>query len=373
MILLTSALFGCSAGVGADVNSPSQAGSSTNTFGIAVAPLYDENTVASLYEQTIPAVVEIETVRQIDQNISGPFQFQIPIPEQRGQGSGFFIDGEGHILTNNHVVESAKTVRVILHNGEELDAQVVGTDPQNDMALLKVNTGETGKITFLPMGNSDNVRPGQMAVAMGSPYGLEGSITVGIVSGLGRSLPSDSSRTIVDVIQTDAAINPGNSGGPLLNSKGEVIGINTAIEANASSIGFAIPINMAKLQLPALLKGGELKSPWLGIEATAVDSELASKLGLPVDSGVYIINVVKGSPAEEVGLVKSALDNQGEPTGGGDVITAVDGVPVTKVEDLLSYFNRKQPGDKVSLSIYRGYNQITVPVELGEWGVVAEP
>jgi S1-C subfamily serine protease len=371
IMLLTTVLAGCSASSGTEIASPSQPGNSSNTFGIAVSPLYDENTVTSLYAQTIPAVVEIVTVREASQNIPGPFQFNVP--SQRGQGSGFFIDGEGHILTNNHVVENAKTVTVTIHNGKEVEAKVVGTDPQNDLALLEVNTSEICKINFLPLGNSDNIRPGQMAVAMGSPYGLEGSVTVGVISGLGRSLPSASSRTIVNVIQTDAAINPGNSGGPLLNSKGEVIGINTAIEAAAISIGFAIPINMAKLQLPVLLKGGEVKSPWLGIEATAIDHELANKLGLPVESGVYIVNIIKGSPAENAGLTAGGRDSQGEPTGGGDIITAVDNVPVTKVEDLLSYFNSKRPGDKVLLSVYRGDKQITVSVELGEWGEQALP
>ncbi len=369
VMLLTVVLAGCATSGEAKVIPPSQGGSNTNTFGTAVSPLYDENTVVSLYEQTIPAVVEIETIREIDPNISGSFQFNVP--NQRGQGSGFFIDAEGHILTNNHVVENAKTVNVTLHNDKKLEAKVVGTDQQNDLALLEVSISEVDKVTFLPLGNSDNIRPGQMAVAMGSPYGLEGSVTVGIISGVGRSLSSATSRTIVNVIQTDAAINPGNSGGPLLNSKGEVIGINTAIEAAASSIGFAVPINTAKLQLPALLKGGEVKSPWLGIEATAIDHELASTLGLPVESGVYIVGVVKDSPAEKAGLkAASARDSQGQPASGGDIITAVDNVPVVKVEDLLSYFNNKKPGEKVSLLIYRGNQQITVSVELGEWGKV---
>jgi S1-C subfamily serine protease len=367
IMLLTAVLVGCSASGEIKITPPPQAGSNSNTFGsTVVSPLYDENTVVSLYERCIPAVVQIETVREVGPGTLGPFQFNVP--DQRGQGSGFFIDGEGHILTNNHVVENAKTVDVVLHNGKKLEAKVVGTDPQNDLALLQVSTAELDKTTFLPLGNSDSIKPGQMAIAMGSPYGLEGSVTVGVVSGVGRSLPSDSSRTIVNVIQTDAAINPGNSGGPLLNSQGEVIGINTAIEVSSSSIGFAVPINTAKSRLPALLEGGEVKSPWLGIEGMQIDHELASKLGLPVESGVYITGVVKGSPAEKAGLIESGRNSQKEPTKGGDLITAVDNVPVAKVEDLISYFDSKKPGDKVSLSIYRGGKQITISVELGEWG-----
>lgn len=366
VILLAGVVAGCSAGSTTTVTPPSQAISSLPVAGpAAVSPVYDENTVVSLYQRSIPAVVEIDTVIAARSGSYSPFQFNTPT--QKGLGSGFFIDAEGHILTNNHVVENAKTVTVTLHNGDKIEAKVVGTDPQNDLALLQVNATEVGKITFLPLSNSDNVKPGQMAIAMGSPYGLEGSVTVGIVSGVGRSLPSASSRTIVNMIQTDAAINPGNSGGPLLNSRGEVIGINTAIEASGSRIGFAIPIKTAASLMPALLQGGEVKSPWLGIQGTAIDRELATRLGLAVDHGAYIIGVAKGSPAEKAGLKESGLDNNREPASGGDIITAVDNVPVVKIEDLISYLNGKKPGDKVTLSVYRGNQQTTVSVELGEW------
>lgn len=366
IMLLTVVVAGCA--IGSEIQSipPAPAGSNPPVSGTTVvSPLYDENTVVSLYERSIPAVVEIVTVLEAGSRAVGPSQ---DVPSERGQGSGFFIDGEGHILTNYHVVEKAKTVNIGLHNNTRVEAKIVGTDPQNDMALLQVNISDVGKITFLPLGNSDNVKPGQMAIAMGSPYGLEGSVTVGVISGVGRSLPGSTSRTIVNVIQTDAAINPGNSGGPLFNSKGEVIGINTAIEASARRIGFAIPINNAKLRLPLLLKGGEVKSPWLGIEGRAIDQEFASRLGLSVKSGVYVVSVFPGSPAEKVGLKESGRNTQREPNAGGDIITAVDNVPLTKVEDMLSYFNGKKPGDKVSLAIYRGNQQMTVSVELGEWG-----
>jgi S1-C subfamily serine protease len=367
IMLLATVLTGCTASDESKITSPSQGGSNPSTFGTAViSPLYDENTVVSLYDRNIPAVVEIETVLETTPGTFGPFQFNIP--NQRGQGSGFFIDGEGHILTNNHVVENAKTVSVTLHNSKKVEAKVVGTDPQNDLALLQVSIDKLDKVTFLPLGDSDNIKPGQMAIAMGTPYGLEGSVTVGVISGVGRSLSSAASRTIVDVIQTDAAINPGNSGGPLLNSKGEVIGINTAIESSSSSIGFAVPINTAKSRLPALLQGGEVKSPWMGIEGMQIDHELASMLGLPVESGVYITRVVPGGPAEKAGLIGSGSNSQNEPVRGGDIITAVDNVSVAKVEDLISYFNGKKPGDKVTLSIYRGEKQISVLVELQEWG-----
>ena len=371
LVVLLLLIIGVAAGCATSpvvVTPPSQTSSIPPISSSPVSSVYDENTVTALYERSIPAVVEINTVVAASSSSSWPFQSNTPA--RRGQGSGFFIDGEGHILTNNHVVDNAKTVTVVLHNGKKIEAKVVGTDPQNDLALLQVSPDKLDARAYLPLGNSDTLKPGQMAIAMGSPYGLEGSVTVGVVSGVGRSLPSlpaGASRTMVNVIQTDAAINPGNSGGPLLNSRGEVIGINTAMEVSASRVGFAIPINTAATLLPALLRGGELKSPWLGIQGAAIDRELASKLGLPVERGVYIIGVLKGSPAEKAGLKESGVDDAGQPVVGGDIITAVDNVPVTKTENLLSYFNGKKPGDKVTLSLYRGNQQLTIAVELGEW------
>ncbi len=263
--------------------------------------------------------------------------------------------------------ENAKSVSIILHNGDELDATIVGTDPQSDLAIISVDPTKVGTITVMTLGDSDGVRPGQMAIAMGSPYGLEGSITVGVVSGLGRALSSVTSRTIPNMIQTDAAINPGNSGGPLLNSKGEVVGINTAIEASSAGIGFAIPINTAKARLSALLAGGELKAAWLGITGMALDKTLADKIGLTISKGVYVISTTPGSPAEKAGLKGSGQDAQGVPNKGGDIITAVDGVSVGKVEDMLTYFNTKKPGDTVTLTINRDGKDTQVKATLGEW------
>jgi serine protease Do len=367
LLLVMSTLTGCTAAKSeVEAVIPPSSSSAANTSGApAVSSLFDENTVVALYERTIPAVVEIQSVFENVARFPNPFGFEMP--KQTGAGSGFFIDGEGHILTNNHVVDKAKSLKVILSNDKMADVTVVSTDRQNDLALLKVNTTNIDKIVYLPLGNSDSIKPGQMAVAIGSPYGLEGSVTVGVVSGLGRSLPGASGRSITNVIQTDAAINPGNSGGPLLNSRGEVIGINTAIEASSNRIGFAIPINTAKSLLPAMLKGGEIKSPWLGIEGTNINDDLTKKLGLSVKSGAYIIGVVTGSPAEKAGLQAGGRNSQNEPAAGGDVIVAVDNIPVSKIEDMLSYFNKKRPGDKVSLTLSRGDKQVVIPVELGEW------
>jgi S1-C subfamily serine protease len=365
-VLVLVLAFGasCVTQSGTGTANPPQTAGSTSVPAIAVS-VFDENTIVALYERAIPAVVKIETVVGGGTQNFGPFQFSVPV--QKGQGSGFFIDNEGHILTNNHVVDNANSVTIILSDGKTVNAKVIGTDKQNDLALLKVDTSGLGNTSYLTLGNSDNIKPGQMAIALGSPYGLDGSITVGVVSGIGRSLPTDNDRTLVNVIQTDAAINPGNSGGPLLNSSGEVIGINTAIEANASSIGFAIPINTAKSILPTLKQGGEIKNAWLGIQGVALDKDIADKLGLPVDSGVYIVGVLPDSPAEKAGLVESGVNNQQQPTTGGDIVVAIDGNKVTKVEDLINYLNGKKPGDKVVLDVYRGKDKIQVTVELGEW------
>lgn len=328
---------------------------------VAAAPLFDETVTTTLYEQCIPAVVQIESVSELITRL--PFNIK---PNQEGLGSGFFIDAQGHILTNNHVIDGASEVKVVLEDGTKLDATVVGTDKHNDLALLQIDASKAGAIKYLPLGDSDTVKPGQMSIALGSPYGLQGSITVGVVSGVGRSIPGSADRTMTNIIQTDAAINPGNSGGPLLNSKGDVIGINTAIEYNANGVGFAVPVNTAKTMLPELLKGGPVKTAWLGIEGTPVTRELAEKLKLKAEKGVYVVNVLSDSPAEKAGLVK-ADDGGNEPGPGGDIITAVDGKAVASVQDMLSYFNGKRPGDKVTLSVIRGDQQISVPVELGEW------
>jgi len=342
-----------------EVNLPSSAAA------VQVAPLFDESATISLYEKCIPAVVQVESVASAPAPFLSPFG--LDIPKMRGQGSGFLIDAEGHILTNNHVVDKVSTVQVFLSDGTQLEGKVIGTDPNNDIALLQVDAAKIPSLAYLVLADSGKVKPGQMAVALGSPFGLQGSITVGIVSGIGRSIPGSSSRNMTGIIQTDAAINPGNSGGPLLNSHGEVIGINTAIEASANGVGFAVPIDTAKKILPELLKGGSIKTPWLGIEGMPVSKDLVDRLKLKTEKGVYVVGVMTGSPAEKAGLVESGRNSQNEATAGGDIITAIDSTPVARVEDMLSYFNGKKPGDTVTLSVQRGDQQISVPVALGEW------
>lgn len=365
MIIAVFLLAGCATAAGAAQTATVYKSSSASSA-VQPATLFDEATVMSLYDQAITAVVQVETVIELPLSRL-PSQFGLNMPKRTGQGSGFLIDEQGHIVTNNHVVEGASSVQVVLSDGTELDGKVVGTDPSNDIALVKADVSRIAGAPFLPLGDSDKVKPGQMAIALGSPYGLQGSVTVGVISGIGRSLPGTNSRTITDIIQTDAAINPGNSGGPLLNSSGEVVGINTAIEASANGVGFAVPVNTLKSRLPGLLKGGAIKTAWLGIEGMPVSKEMAERLKLTVDKGVYVVSVMPDSPAKRADLVAGGKDSQNEPAAGGDIITAIDRKPVTNVQDILSYLNGKAPGDKVTLSILRGGQNISVAVELGEW------
>lgn len=319
---------------------------------------FSESVVQGIYDASIPAVVKIEIVQGGTSN--APFS-------QTGQGSGFLVTSQGEILTNFHVVQGADRLTVVLQGGKRLRGQVEGTDPANDLALVKVNTVDVQGITPLVLGDSSQVKPGQLAIAIGSPFGLQGSVTVGVVSGVGRSLPSVTRRPILGMIQTDAAIFPGNSGGPLLDSKGEVIGINTAVATRGSeNLGFAVPSNTAKTDLTRLSSGAQIKRPWLGVSLVALDSENSALAKGQTDKGVYVVDVVDGSPAQQAGL-RPGKDASGQPAPGGDVIVAVDGKAVTAVDDLIGFLNTKQPGEQVTLTVLRDGKRISVTVKLAPW------
>jgi len=332
--------------------------------GVAATPvserieLFDEGLVQQLYESAIKSVVKIEVV----QGQPGSFSFG-----GRGQGSGFLVSSQGEILTNYHVVQGASRVTIVLEDGTRLPGEVAGTDPANDLALVRVAKDAVKSITPLVLGDSALVKPGQLAVALGNPYGFQGSVTVGVVSGVNRSLPSITRRPILGMIQTDAAIFPGNSGGPLLSSRGEVIGINTAVTTEGTErLGFAVPSNTARSVLARLSAGATIKRPWLGVSLLTLDSDRAESAGLTVRRGVYLVDVVAGSPAEQAGL-RPGRTAAGQPAPGGDVIVAADGRPVATVDDLISYFNGKQPGDTVTLTLLREGKEVQVTVKLAEW------
>ncbi len=352
-----------------------------------------EQAFVNIYEHVNPSVVNIQVVIQPDTTGDSqttpfpelppgfefpPFQFQPPeTGPQTALGSGFVYDKKGHIITNNHVVANADKITVIFADDTEASATLVGTDPDSDLAVIKVDV-DPEKLVPVQFGDSDALKVGQIVVAIGNPFGLEGSMTTGIVSGLGRLLPagavtpSGQRFSIPDVIQTDAAINPGNSGGPLLNLKGEVIGVNTAITSpvrGSSGIGYAVPSNIVTQVVPELIEKGHVEHPWLGISGTTLSAELAEAMGLDHDQrGVLVVEVVANSPADKADLRGS--DTQVTIDGlqarvGGDVIVGIDEHPVEEFDDLLAYIVREtKVGQTVVLDILRDGEPMQVEVTL---------
>ena len=344
----------------------------------------DQAALSALYDQIAPSVVNIsvEAVRDTAQlpDIPG---FQLPegTPNQpqRGEGSGWIYDNDGHIVTNNHVVDGATKVVVNFSNGFWADAEVVSTDPQADLAVVKVTPPAGVDWKPLSLADDNAVKVGHMVLALGNPFGLENTMTTGIVSALGRSFPvgafGESRYSLPDVIQTDAAINPGNSGGPLLNLNGELVGVNFAIESAAGSnsgVGFAIPVSIVKRVVPELIKGSQYNYAYLGLQGNTITPELASALGLEDNKlGVYVSSVVPGGPAEKGG-VKGGSETITTADGaelqkGGDIVTTIDDQPVHRFEDLVSFLVTKAaPGQTITLTVLRDGAEQKVSVELGQ-------
>jgi S1-C subfamily serine protease len=328
------------------------------------APAYDaeeQNNIA-IYKKVLPSVVNITSTTLV-------FDFFYGTVPQQGQGSGFILDKSGHILTNFHVVEGAnRGIEVMLSNKRRYPARVVGTDKVHDLALLQIDAPDLQAVT---LADSSQLNVGQKVYAIGNPFGLSGTMTRGIISSI-RSIRNQDGAPIEDAIQTDAAINPGNSGGPLLNSSGEVIGINTMILSNSdqnAGIGFAIPINTAKAVLADLIRYGKVKRPELGISSYPIGPDLASQMGLAADSGVLIQQVSPGGAAERAGLrggnEQAYVGNQPIVLG-GDLIVAVDGHEITDPEDISAIMDKHQAGDTVSVTIVRGKKQMTLKLVLEE-------
>lgn len=326
------------------------------------APLDDEeqNNI-SVYHKNIDSVVNI-TSRAV------AFDFFYGLVPQEGQGSGFIIDKEGHILTNYHVIADARQVEVTLHNRKKYRATVVGNDRSHDLAVIQIKAPD---LASMVLGDSRNLQIGQKVYAIGNPFGLSGTLTNGIVSSI-RSVQEPDGVTIDEAIQTDAAINPGNSGGPLLNWHGEVIGINTLIASNvgqSAGIGFAIPINTAKAVLNDLVTLGRVRRPALGVRTIPITPELADQMGLAADSGLLIVQVLPGGAAERAGLRggnERAYIGNIPITVGGDLIVAIDGHEVQDQQDLSQVMNNHRSGDTVRITIYRGKRKMDVDATLGE-------
>ncbi len=316
--------------------------------------LYNQDTVNSIYTNASPAVVEIVVSESSN---AGFFGRNI----QQGEGSGFLIDTSGNILTNNHVIDGATSITVKLNNGQTTTGKVVGTDSVSDLALVNIDPSVVSGVAPLTLGDSSLVKIGQLAVAIGSPLGYQNTVTVGVISGLNRTI---STSSYTGMIQTDAALNPGNSGGPLLDANGSVIGINTAVETGSDGIGFAVPSNVATQDLANLKAGKTIEHAWIGIAGRNLTASLAQSLNLSVQQGAYVVSVVADSPAAAAGLKAASTGANGTTGTGGDVITAIDGKSVATVQDLSSYIATKSVGDTVTLTVVRDGNTISVQVTL---------
>src|SRR5665648_631151 len=325
------------------------------------------NSIADIAERVGPAVVNIDTVRMVDQN--SPFFSEDPIFRQffgdqfknysktipqKGTGSGFIISQKGYILTNEHVIHKAEKITVTLSDGREFDGKVIGSDLDSDIAIVKI---ESDDLPIVALGDSDKLRVGEIVVAIGNPYGLQQTVTMGVVSAEDRSIPVEE-HTYRNFIQTDAAINPGNSGGPLLNTKGEVVGINTAIIPFAQGIGFAIPINIAKKNIDDLINFGKVLRSWLGVYIQEVTPEIAKQFNQTEAMGVLVGDVVKNSPAEAAGIKT------------GDIIKKVNNEEVNSPEELQNKIGNIEIGKEANIEIVRNSETISFVVKIGEMPTV---
>ena len=324
-------------------------------------PLYSKGlSLIEIFEKSESGVVRVNIQRNEEVTGAG------------GLGSGFVFDKNGHIITNAHVIDDAKKVIVTFLDGRSYNAEIIGTDEFTDLAVIKVDA-DLSLLHPLTLGDSSNLKVGEPIAAIGNPFGLSGSMTSGIISQLGRLLPSGAGYSIPDVIQTDAAINPGNSGGPLLNMRSEIVGINTAIQSTTgefTGVGFAIPSQTVAKIVPTLIEEGEYKHPWIGISGRDIDPDLAKVLDLKDAVGFLVVTVVENSPASKAGLIGSeeTIEVQGiSYPMGGDIILSVDGIDVRKIDDILIHLQRaKTVGDEMVLEILRDGRTTNITITLQE-------
>ena len=327
--------------------------------GPPVGPTYDEAKVTSLYEGAAPAVVEL-IVHRFDGTLD--------------TGSGFFVDSDGHVVTNSHVVDGASSIDVSLADGRVLAASIMGRSPSDDLALLAVDPASVADVRPLRLADSSELRTGQLAIAIGSPLRMRNFLSVGVVAGIGDSPPllrnrSEApalARPIPNMVWTDASLLPGNSGGPLINSEGEVIGVTSSVQVSAQGdigIGFAVPSNILASLMPQLKRPEVISRPWLGVSATSITPDVAAELGVAAEYGVYVRAVIPGTGAARARLRADLPPGAGR----GDVIVAVDGRRVESVSAMVSYFNSLEPGDTVALTVIRDGELQTIMATLGAW------
>jgi S1-C subfamily serine protease len=326
----------------------------------------DERENIGVYEQLNEAVVNI-TTETVAIN-----WFLEPVPQEGGSGSGSIIDTRGYVLTNNHVIQNAYKVFINLADGSQLEGTLVGTDPENDLAVLKFTPASGAELRTVPFGDSENLKVGQKVMAIGNPFALERTLTVGIVSGLGRPIQTSRQNIIRDMIQTDASINPGNSGGPLLDSQGRMIGINTMIyspSGGSVGIGFAVPVNTAKRVVAELIAYGKVRRGWIDASVVQIFPALVNYAKLPVSSGLLVSRTKRNGFAEQAGIRQGS-----EPVRygssviylGGDIITSVDGMKTETLADLYSALEDNKPGERVAVELLRGGRTIRMEVILAD-------
>ncbi len=342
---------------------PQTARAANDAAEAALSP--DEQVNIRVYEKVSPGVVNITSVVVEYGFFFAPYA-------QEGTGSGCVLDKQGHVLTNYHVIANAQALEVSLPDHTKYRAKIVGTDPPNDLAVIRMVGAPPERLHPIPLGDSSRLKVGQKVLAIGNPYRLQNTLTVGIISSLGRTIRTDEGNLVENVIQTDAAINPGNSGGPLLNTAGEMIGINTAIVSPRGGnvgIGFAIPTSTVRRVVDDLIREGRVLRPWLGIEGYTINDDLAAALELPVKRGILVTRVYRGSSADRAGIrgaSEIAIFYNERILAGGDIITEIDGKPVASMDDVRRILEDKRPGQTVTVTMYRGRSRSQRSVVLTE-------
>ncbi|HUX39541.1 MAG TPA: trypsin-like peptidase domain-containing protein [Rectinemataceae bacterium] len=360
-----------SSAVSTALSSPASTQSLARTVDLGPAYSVEEQQNIDVYGRLNEAVVNITT------EIVAVNWFMEPVPQDGGSGSGSIIDSRGYVLTNNHVVKGAYKLYVNLADGSRYEAKVVGTDPESDLAVIKFTPPKGLTLGTIPFGDSSNLKVGQRVLAIGNPFGLERTLTVGIVSGLGRPVQEDSTTILRDMIQTDASINPGNSGGPLLNSRGEMIGVNTMIyspSGGSVGVGFAIPVATAKRIVPQLIKDGKVTRGTIEVDGVQLFPELVDYMKqngypVPVDKGLLVSQAKRGGNADRAGIrggTTAVRYGRSVFYVGGDIIVAVDGAPVGSLAEFYAALEDNKPGDRVTVELWRNGKKISVEVPLAE-------
>ncbi|MDX1616408.1 MAG: trypsin-like peptidase domain-containing protein [Candidatus Promineifilaceae bacterium] len=382
ILALASMACGLTSFIGSDDNANEGSATVAPPEVVQEAPASSEDAQAAVQQAEVVAAVQVGDMLELESRLvqlyqrTNPSVVHILIYRTRaddtplGSGSGFVYDSDGHVVTNNHVIQDGNVIEIVFANGSRRRAEIVGTDVDSDLAVLKLESVPSG-VQPLPLADFDQVQVGQLVIAIGNPFGEQGSMSMGIISGLGRSIESQrqlensfTSYSLPGVVQTDAPINPGNSGGPLLNLDGEVIGVNSAIRSTTgvnSGVGFSIPVAAVHRIVPELIRNGEYTYSFMGVTIRSLNLNAQERLDLPQAAGAYVINVTEGGPADQAGLVPAGPNSLG-----GDLITAINGEPIQDTQELIGYLVFESEVDEtIDLTVIRDGETITIPLTLG--------